>query len=300
MAAERRLLGPHVAVLFGPAKGKYPDGNTVIVCGRDSTLAIDPSLSVRDEPNPVVVDRVLLTHPHEDHVAGLSSVRHGEVLVHCADAEGLRSLDGLMRLYGIPEAEWPSMTAMVQERFHVEPRPDAVAFEHGDEWELGGVTVRAVAAPGHTSGHTVFLIESDSGERVVVTGDIDLTSFGPYYGDASSDLGAFERSLREVRELVADHYVTFHHKGVVDGHDAFVAAVDAYAAVIGQREHSLLALLGAPVTLDALVDIGIVYRPGTRPPLFGDSVERRTIAQHLDRLVSDSAVGTDGHQYWRR
>ena len=44
MAAERRLLGPNVAVLFGASQGKYPDGNTVIVCGRDGTLVIDPAL----------------------------------------------------------------------------------------------------------------------------------------------------------------------------------------------------------------------------------------------------------------
>lgn len=300
MAAERRLLGPHVAVWFGSAQGKYPDGNTVVVCGRDSTLAIDPSLGVRDEPEQLVVDRVLLTHPHEDHVAGLSAVRHGSVHVHRADLDGLRSLDGLMRLYGIPEADWPHMTAMVQERFHVEPRPDAQPFEHGDEWHLGGVVVRALAAPGHTSGHTVFVVESETGERVVVTGDIDLTSFGPYYGDASSDLGAFERTLRGIRDVVADHYVTFHHKGVVDGHDDFAAAVDSYLAVIDRREAALLALLETPASLDRLVDTGIVYRPGTRPPLFGESVERRSITQHLERLVADGAVGTDGHQYWRR
>ena len=235
MAAERRLLGPNVAVLFGASQGKYPDGNTVIVCGRDGTLVIDPALSVRDEPETIVVDRVLLTHPHEDHVAGLSAVRHAVVQVHRDDLGGLTSLDGLMRLYGIPESGWPAMTTMVQERFHVEARPDAVPFDHGDEWDLGGVVVRAIAAPGHTAGHTMFSIGSTSGERVLVTGDIDLTSFGPYYGDAVSSLAAFERTLVSAREIVADHYVTFHHKGVIDGHAQFAAAVDAYLAVIARQ-----------------------------------------------------------------
>ena len=90
-------------------------------------------------------------------------------------------------------------------------------------------TVRAVAAPGHTAGHTVFVIEPDG---VVVTGDIDLSSFGPYYGDETSSLDAFEATLEMVEHLEARHYVTYHHKGVVDGHDAFVPAVRAYAAVI--------------------------------------------------------------------
>ena len=99
MAAERRLLGPNVAVLFGASQGKYPDGNTVIVCGRDGTLVIDPALSVRDEPETIVVDRVLLTHPHEDHVAGLSAVRHAVVQVHRDDrwSHVARRIDAAVR-----------------------------------------------------------------------------------------------------------------------------------------------------------------------------------------------------------
>ena len=34
-------------------------------------------------------------------------------------------------------------------------------------------------------------------------GDIDLSSFGPYYGDAWSDLEDFERSLALVRAIEA-------------------------------------------------------------------------------------------------
>jgi glyoxylase-like metal-dependent hydrolase (beta-lactamase superfamily II) len=164
--------------------------------------------------------------------------------------------------------------------------------------DLGDVTVQLVHAPGHTSGHSVYLIESDSG-RVLVTGDIDLSSFGPYYGDAASGLDDFEHTLQHVRAIEADHYVTFHHKGVVDGHESFVQAVDAYAAVIVRRHAQLLQLLEQRRTFDELVREGIVYRPGTRPAVFGESVERYTIRRHLERALGDSSATTDGHHYWR-
>ena len=189
------------------------------------------------------------------------------------------------------------MTQMVTERFHFEGWPDAVPMVDGDVLDLGGVTVQLLHAPGHTAGHSVYLVEGDV--RVVVTGDIDLSTFGPYYGDAVSSLDAFEATLSMVRDVRADHYATFHHKGVIDGHDAFVAAVDAYAAVFVRREQTLLDLLSSPRTFDELVDSGIVYRAGTRPPIFGESVERRSIEQHLQRAVADGVVLTDGHQYWR-
>ena len=65
--------------------------------------------------------------------------------------------------------------------------------------------------------------------------DIDLTGFGPYYGDVWSDLDDFEASLVKVRDEHAEHYVTFHHKGVIDGRDAFVEMLDDFHAVIGRR-----------------------------------------------------------------
>ena len=76
-----------------------------------------------------------------------------------------------------------------------------------------------------------------------ITGDIDLSSFGPYYGDASSDLDAFEASLARAREVDANHYVTFHHKGVIDSRDAYVQAIDAFTAVIATRERRMVEFL---------------------------------------------------------
>jgi len=97
--------------------------------------------------------------------------------------------------------------------------------------------------------------------------------------------------------LVADHYVTFHHKGVIDGHQAFAAAVAPFAAMIGRRDEALLALLAQPRTLAELCEIGIVYRAGTRPPLFGDGVELHSIERHLVRLIAQGRVVADGVRY---
>ena len=297
--ATTRALGQCVTVLFGKDQGKYPDGNSVLVVGSAGSVLIDPSQSVHEASPPLRVDRVLLTHAHEDHVAGLSAVRTDAIGVHERDLAALQSVAGLMALYGIPPDRIPAMTDFVTERFHYLGWPSATSFRDGATWELGGVVVRAMSMPGHTGGHCLFVIEHDDGPTVVVTGDIDLSTFGPYYGDAGSSLEEFEATLLALPKVVADHYVTFHHKGVVDGHDAFVAAVSAFGEAIARREATLLELLATRRTLDQLVEIGIVYRPGTRPPLFGESVEKRSIQQHLDRLLLDATVATDGRAYWK-
>ena len=158
MVVAQRQLGSHVIVLFGHEQGKYPDGNSVLVRGSGGSALIDPALSVRNASPPLAVDTVLLTHTHEDHAAGLSAVATNDIRVHHADLAALRSVDGLMRLYGIPEALWPQMTELVQDRFHFDGWPDAKGLDDGDVVDLGDVSVRAIHAPGHTSGHTVYLL----------------------------------------------------------------------------------------------------------------------------------------------
>ena len=298
MVADTRALGPFTTVLFGHEQGKYPDGNSVLVRGTTTSVLIDPSLSVHAAVPAIEVDQVLLTHAHEDHMAGLSAVRAERVSVHHRDLPALQSIDGLMALYGIPADGVADMTQLVTERFHYQGWPAATGFEGDAEWDLGGVTVRAAHAPGHTGGHCQFVIEPHDGtHRVVVTGDIDLSSFGPYYGDAQSSLEEFEATLAMLPSLLADHYVTFHHKGVIDGHDQWVAAVAAFAAAIPRREAALLALLDTPRTFEELCEVGIVYRQGTRPPLFGDGVEAHSIERHLSQLMADGRAVSDGTRY---
>ena len=271
-------------VLLGVDRGKYPHGNSVVVRGPDRRVIIDPSLSLW-EPDAVVpdVDQVLLTHVHEDHVAGLSHYPDTPVAVNHRDAPHLTSLDALVEMYGIPAAEVPAFAADLVETFHFRARPDVEALEDDVVIDLGGgVTVTAVQTPGHTRGHTAWLIEPDG---VLVIGDIDLTGFGPYYGDVVSSLEDFVDSMARVRDIEAAWYVTFHHKAVVEGHAAFTEALDTYAAVVDRRDDAILAFLDRPRTIAELVEHRFLYRPHVDLPWVA-SAEERTSRRHLARLVS--------------
>jgi glyoxylase-like metal-dependent hydrolase (beta-lactamase superfamily II) len=281
---DTRKLTAGVSVLAGPSNGAYPSGNTLLVRGAGETVVIDPSVTVVERggvPAPRV-DAVLNSHSHEDHLAGNGVFPDARVHAHVADLPGVTSLDGLMDVYGYSGPLRDSFSSIVLEQFHFTPRPDARGFSDGHVFDLGGgLTVEAVHLPGHTRGHSGFRIS----DGVFFLSDIDLTGFGPYYGDAWSDLEDFEASLRRVRDEDADWYVTFHHKGVIEGRAAFVKMLDDFHAVIDRRHVAMLDFLSQPRTVDEMVAHRFVYRPHVEH-VFADAVERRSSELHLQRMLA--------------
>jgi glyoxylase-like metal-dependent hydrolase (beta-lactamase superfamily II) len=297
MTEPDRPLGAHVSLLGSPHGGKYPEGRPLLVTGSEERVVIDPSLVLIGRAGGApAADRVLNSHCHEDHVAGNHLYPDVPWCLPDADLPGMLSLDGLMAIYGFEGPARDAFARVVVERFHFVPRADALGYPDGAVFDLGGVTIRAVHAPGHTRGHTVFHIEPDD---VLYLGDIDLSSFGPYYGDAWSSLEDFERTLAMVRDFPARRYATFHHVGVLEDRDAFIDRLDRFAAVIARREAALLAFLDEPRSLDEIVAHRFVYRPGDAVA-YADPVERRSMGQHLARLVAAGSVeGTSPGRFRR-
>jgi glyoxylase-like metal-dependent hydrolase (beta-lactamase superfamily II) len=277
-----------VTVLLGEQQGKYPQGNTVVVRGGEESLVIDPSLGLMPRQNRLpAVDRVVNSHCHEDHIAGNHLFPEVPWHLHELDASGMRSLDDFMAIYGFDdESVDRAFRPLVMDQFHFTPRVDVVTFRDGDVFELGGCQVRVIHTPGHTRGHCAFHIQPDD---VLYLGDIDLSSFGPYYGDAWADLEAFERTLAKVGEIDASHYVTFHHVGVLEGRRVFLERLERFGAVIRRREERLLAFLREPHTLEEIAEHRFIYRPGDAVS-FVSCVERRSMAQHIERLLREGRV----------
>lgn len=286
-SVPRRDFGP-LTVFFGEKNGKYPDGNQLTVRGRDTLAVFDsPLVANRIGAEFDEADLCILGHVHEDHITGLHRIPDAAVHAHEADIDAVRSWEGLARHYGYGEQALRQMKAKVEADFHFHPRPDAHAYRDGARWDLGGVTVQAIHMPGHTSGHCVLLVEPMG---VAFIGDIDLSGFGPYYGDGTSNLAQFRQTLKRVADVPASVWVTSHHRGAVTERSDFLSALSAFASKIDQRSQTLLErLAGEPKSLDELVRLRLLY-PTNYRELWVDFVERRTIAQHLDELLGEGRI----------
>ncbi len=279
--ANERKLTDAVSVLQGARSGAYPSGNSVVVQGTAESVIIDPSVTVVAEGGaPVRVDAVINSHSHEDHLAGNGLFVDARVHIHDDDLGGAQSLDGLLDVFGLDDVTRAEQAINFVEELHYTPRPDAQGFTDGHEFDLGGLTVTAMHLPGHTRGHSGFHIDGG----VFFLSDIDLTGFGPYYGDVWSDLEQFEESLRVVREVDAAFYVTFHQKGIIEGRATFLEMLDAYHAVIGRRHGEMLEYLIEPRSITEMAAHRFVYRRHIDIP-FVDTVERRTAELHIERMI---------------
>lgn len=288
-------FGP-VSIYLGDKSGKYPDGNQMLVQGSDMRVAFDtPLVANRIGPAFDDVDLVILGHVHEDHMAGLHRVPRARVQVHEADLAAAQSWQGLSRHYGYPHGVLSAFRPVIERDFHYQPRPYATGYADGASWKLGGgVTVRAHHLPGHTAGHCALVVES---EGLAFIGDIDLTGFGPYYGDATSDLAAFRRSLQAVANLEARVWVTSHHRAVLTDRAGFLHHLARFASRIDERTETLLGYLGdGPRTLSQLAQRRILYPPGFSAP-FVECAERNSIRMHLDELVAQGRVRTEGEVF---
>lgn len=287
-----------VSVYFGDRSGKYPDGNQVLIRGSETRAALDTPL-VSNHIGTAFDDSelVVLGHVHEDHIAGLHRLPDARVYAHVSDLPTVQSWEGMIAGYGeMDPAQAAQMRANFERKFHYTPRPDAIGYEDGAVWDLGSNRITAFHLPGHTAGHCALLIEP---EDVLFIGDIDLTGFGPYYGDACSNLTDFRRTLEAVAHIPAKVWVTSHHRGIYTDREHFLRDLASFTGKLDERESKLCAMLqSGPRSLEQLIQQRLLYPPGY-DAAWVEGAERRTISQHLTELLARGQVQQDAQGYYQ-
>lgn len=289
-APNQVKLSAHVTRTEGQQNGKYPYGNPLTVTAGNTTVLLDSALGI----DPSDADLLLLSHYHEDHVAG-TGARRGPTEIHEFDLPAIQSWNIFRTFCDLEPGPWE---ADMREQFQWTEMSGATAFDHRSTFEVGGsTTITVVPLPGHTAGHCGFLVEPDG---VFYLADVELSSFGPFYGDRHSSLADTRTTLQTCATIDAAVYTTFHHKGPYTSATEFRRALAHHAQVLDDREDKILTLLTPDgARIEDLVGNGVVYRLGRRP-WYADHVERSMCRRHLDELVSNGVVtGPDPEGFYR-
>lgn len=272
-----------VKFVRGRRQGRYPYCHSILV-GDETLAVIDPSADkawCRRLAREASLAAVLVSHFHEDHQKYLHFFPDDLVRVPAAEAAAITTMAGVFALLGLEDQDYLTywQKTLVAE-FRYRPRPLVQTFQDGDELVFGRTRVRVVHTPGHTPGHSCFYFPE---QDILYLADIDLTAFGPWYGDRSSDLEAFLTSLERLQAFRARLYLTAHGQGVFSAAEAR-EALARFRQVIFDREAEVLRLLATPRTVAALVDHHLIYRKALEPKFVYDHIENQMIAKHLERL----------------
>lgn len=292
---EQQRFGKLVFVP-GNNSGKYPFCNSLFI-DDDIKGIVDPAcdetqLAALARTGPA--DLLINSHYHEDHFTFNHLFADAAFLVHGADAACFASLDALLDAYGVESAEEAGFWRQILiDSFHFKERTPDRQLSDGDILDFGKTRLEVIHTPGHTPGHISLYCEK---EGVLFTGDLDMTAFGPWYGDRVSDIDDTIRSVQRLMEIPARTYITSHNMGVIEGDIRKLA--EAYLAVIDEREEKILNFLDAPKALEEIARQWFIYKKPRQPEAFYLFGERGMVRKHLKHLIAGGKVARDGDLYY--
>ncbi|MEW6533120.1 MAG: MBL fold metallo-hydrolase [Thermodesulfobacteriota bacterium] len=292
---EEQRFGP-VVFVPGENSGRYPFSHSLYI-EADIKVLIDAAsdekrlLELRDGPG---VDAVWLSHWHEDHFKYLHLFDDRELWMSKEDAAPLAGLESLFDAYGMNAQERVAWKPILEQAFHFKPWKPHRLFNGQQIVDMGGVTVEVIPTPGHTPGHSALFFQE---QGVLFLGDYDLSGFGPWYGDRDSNIDDTIASVNRLRAIPARVWIAAHEQGVFQDEPGDLW--DRYLGVIHEREQKLLDLLKEPRTMSDIVEAYIIYGRKREPAEFYDFGERALMGKHLERLIRNGMVVSDGAKYRR-
>jgi glyoxylase-like metal-dependent hydrolase (beta-lactamase superfamily II) len=274
-------IGKGLYLVHGANQGRFPWSHSIVAAG-DSAVLFDTGCgadAVMEAEEYFSIDLVVNSHTHPDHFAGNHLLPGRDLLVPSMFAGIIADMDEMsMRLAGGGAAaeEWK---ALVRETLGHEPTEPTRAYDEGYLIEVGRMKFRAIHTPGHLADHFCF-IEENSG--VLLAFDIDLTSFGPWYGHDECDLDDFCASLRKILKLRPEMIVSSHRPPITHDIPDEIAAFDA---IFRERNEKILRMLNdATFKPEALADLSPIYGLERHTSALFHYFESRMIEKHLELL----------------
>jgi hydroxyacylglutathione hydrolase len=302
-----------IRIIRGENRGRFPFCNSLLIADRLKAI-IDPGAGlnimtrIRDDHE---IDLVINTHYHFDHIAynhlfGRSKIYINDVEGDCyRDRKNILQRLGMIGYYGEGWAEgWfdrISQPDSVQSPYSPQNRHEwwlstarvDGTYRWGDVMDFGVTRMEVIGTPGHSAGFCCFHFPE---EGVVYVGDLDLTSFGPWYFGADGDIAQFIVSAEKIANLDAEIFITGHEAGVVP-RDDFRRAIKEYIGIIDQRDQRILAAMDGPTSLESLHSMGLIYGKKFLIDEWVRAWDMGAVRKHLDRLMAKGMITFSDGRY---
>ncbi|MFM1655317.1 MBL fold metallo-hydrolase [Brevibacillus sp. B_LB10_24] len=303
---NRQKIGP-VEVIEGERGSRIPYSATLLIHGRDHSALIDCGAghaALEAIRQAHAVKQIFLTHYHIDHTWGAYLFPEAEKQINPYDLGKVASLTELAKANGVYAvlgeegakawvkkqeqsaqggvASWKNCLGLIHSSYHFD-----------QVMELAGEKVVMIHAPGHCEG---FCCPYFPDYGILLVGDIDLTSFGPWYCNADSQIDLFIQSAKKTLEVEAKYYITSHQKGVVTKEE-YTKRLEDYLGIIEKRDEKIKRAIKAGCSPKQLVYQDVFYyKKNHLESRQYMPFEQIGLAKHLKRLIHQGEPYVDYYQ----
>jgi len=282
-----RQLSPNIYLVTAPQQGRFPYCHCFLFIG-DENILIDAGIDedlLRKIDDEIQIDTLLISHTHPDHIRCWQFLRHRKLIVPNETPDSITNLPLLAHRYTGSMEEGYHWIRAIGEKIgiHAMRTPD-MRFGDGDVFENGNSEIVAIYAPGHFDDHYCFF-ERRSG--LLITTDIDFSSFGPWYGNPQGNINLYKKSIRKIMALPYKMLCPSHKLPLQgDSTERF----NRYLAAFDKHKNKIYRLLGKGRTLAQIVDASPFYNNKFMDPVIQNVFERNMVMKNLDVLIEEEKI----------
>ena len=295
-------IEPCVNLIQGLNDARFPEANTLFIDDEILTLVDAGSdlgqvtRTMKDLGHRLEdLDRILLTHFHIDHKGHAEQLRQisdCEVMCHPLSVRGTSTFQGWAEEVGIDDhpsfdewipllLEWmPLLSSDYEITSH---------YQNMKPISCGEVELVPVHLPGHSKDHTCFGI---NGLETLFLVDIDLTRFGPFYGNVVGDIREFKNSINHVIDLSPKIGISSHLPNPLS--DNLQELLEEFLGVFDKREAEILKRISeGHNTIKKLAALPTIYPRIPFDPYY--FFEECMLEQHVEILLDDGVIHAEGN-----
>ena len=285
----------NIYFIEGELRARYPYSNSMLIGDCLIDTGISPKRLKRLKKR-FPINKVFLTHWHEDHISGNYLLRDAKFYCHSKDKTPIENVDKMIPLYNVKNTPIEDDLKSLIKLLRMQNIKIDTLIEDNDIFSIDDqLKLKVIFTPGHTAGHCAYY---ELNSKIAFLGDIDLSKH-PYYGNLDASLIEFEDSIAKIKSLDVNIVVT-GHRGIIEGKKKINEEIEKYNSILKKRDERILSLFSErsrPIQLIEFKENNLIYRKYSAYKHFEFIAELLMVEKHLEKFLKNNLISKENNGY---